>query len=174
MKFDINLVKWIVCILIFGSILTGVCCFISLIFPEYDISKLTRTLIFNASFPPRSFKYPELGIKIFMIGYGLLYCWFGFRLTATIGILNDAIRERMFHNKQADELKKVADTVIAFAKLKFTLVMLCGVFFLMAPFNVLGFLPMFISLYILGKVILVFSFFLKNGQVIKQENELTI
>lgn len=174
MKFDIKLVKWIVCILIVGSIITGICCFLSLLFPEIDVYNLSRTLIFNASFPPRSYKYPELGIKIFMIGSGILYCWFGFRLIAALGILNDAIKERMFHNKQADELKRIAATVIAFAKLKFILIMLCGVFFLMAPFNVLGFIPVYLCLYLLGKILLVFSFFLKNGQVIKQENEMTI
>ena len=83
-------------------------------------------------------------------------------------------KERVFYQKQGEDLRKIGAGIIIFAKGRYLLFCTMGVviyFDLTVFFTQL--IPL-LGLYLVGKIFLVLAYISEKGEVIKEENELTI
>lgn len=83
-------------------------------------------------------------------------------------------KDYVFYNNQSEDLKKIGAGIIIFAKGRYLLFSAMGavVYFDLTIFFT-QLIP-FLSLYLIGKLFLVLSFVSQKGEVIKEENDLTV
>ncbi|KAF2518872.1 DUF2975 domain-containing protein [Flavobacterium salilacus subsp. salilacus] len=80
----------------------------------------------------------------------------------------------IFYDKQAVAFKKAGEGIIIFAKCKYLLVCVFGVFFFRSLSVFIKEIPMFLVVYLLGKLVLVLYYLAEKGTFLKEETDLTI
>ena len=81
---------------------------------------------------------------------------------------------QIFYTEQGVQFRKVGGTIIIFAKIKYLLFCFTGI---IVYFDVSTFakqLPELLTLYLIGKLILIMSYMAEKGEFIKEENDLTV
>ncbi|WBL22630.1 DUF2975 domain-containing protein [Zunongwangia sp. HRR-M8] len=174
MKWHLNILKILVITLIAVLITSALINILGAIHQFTMFNDISNSFYFKSYFPERSFEYSENGERLFYILNSAVFIYLAIGLRKAPKLINDIAKENLFYPYQAKEIRKISSTIIGYAKLKFLIILCCGAFFLMAPFNILGFIPSFIILYILGKVMILLGKVVAKGEFIKQENELTI
>lgn len=81
---------------------------------------------------------------------------------------------QMFYNEQGVQFRKVGATIIIFAKLKYVLFCFTGIMSYLDISTFFKQIPAFLTLYLIGKLILIMSYITEKGEFIQEENELTI
>ena len=81
---------------------------------------------------------------------------------------------KMFYNEQGVQLRKAGATIIIFAKVKYVLFCFTGIMSYLDITTFFKQIPAFLTLYLVGKLILIMSYIAEKGEFIKEENELTI
>ena len=174
MKWHLSILKFISIVLIIALILSAAINLLGAIQQFEFFNDLADSFYFKSYFPKRSFEYSLTGQIIFYVINALLFLYLTYGLRTAPKLISETSEENLFYQHQAIEIRKISSAIIVYAKIKFLLILCVGAFFLMAPFNVLGFIPSFLILYILGKILILFSKIVEKGELIKQENELTI
>jgi hypothetical protein len=80
----------------------------------------------------------------------------------------------IIYQNQSSDLKKVGAGFILFAKLKYSLLMITGVFFYNDIQIFIAALPQFLLFYLLGKLMLIIAIISSKSEILQQENELTV
>lgn len=83
-------------------------------------------------------------------------------------------RGDVFYDKQAAEFRRAGSGIIIFAKCKYLLVCIFGVYFFRGLFIFITEIPMFLVVYLLGKLVLVLHYLAEKGTFLKEETDLTI
>ena len=174
MKWHLSILKYISIVLIIVLILSAAINIFGAIQQFEFFNDLADSFYFKSYFPKRSFEYSLTGQIIFYAINALLFLYLAYGLRTAPKLISETSEENLFYQHQAIEIRKISSAIIVYAKLKFLQILCVGAFFLMAPFNIIGFIPSFLILYILGKVLILFSKIVEKGELIKQENELTI
>ncbi|UAB85521.1 DUF2975 domain-containing protein [Zunongwangia sp. SCSIO 43204] len=174
MKWHLSILKLISIVLIIVLILSAAINIFGAIQQFEFFNDLANSFYFKSYFPKRSFEYSLTGQIIFYAINALLFLYLTYGLRTAPKLISETSEENLFYQHQAIEIRKISIAIIVYAKIKFLLILCVDAFFLMAPFNVLGFIPSFLILYILGKILILFSKIVEKGELIKQENELTI
>lgn len=110
----------------------------------------------------------------FAILYGILLIYGTLGATRVYYCLKNINNGGIFYEDQANEFKRAGANIIIFAKLKYILFCAMGT---ITYFDLVVFLkqiPAFITLYLIGKSLLVINYVIQKGETIKHENDLTI
>lgn len=110
----------------------------------------------------------------FTILYGILLMYGVMGATRIYYSLLNIKNGGVFYQDQANEFKKAGANIIIFAKVKYLLFCTMGV---LAYFDLTVFItqvPSFITIYLIGKLFLVINYVIQKGEIIKEENDLTI
>ncbi|MDN3595651.1 DUF2975 domain-containing protein [Zunongwangia endophytica] len=174
MKWHLNILKIIVITVIALLIASALINILGAIHQFDMLNEISNSFFFKNYFPERSFDYSKNGERLFYVLNSAVFIYLAIGLRKVPKLINDILKENLFYPYQAEEIRRISSTIIGYAKLKFLIILCCGAFFLMSPFNILGFIPSFIILYILGKVLLLLGKVVAKGEVIKQENDLTV
>ena len=117
-------------------------------------------------------------IKWFAIGFIIAYlALFIYLMKGTVRLYKCLLKIRkdeLFYNEQGEEFRKVGATIIIFAKLKYILFCFTGIMSFGDITVFIKEIPAFLILYLFGKFILIMSYITERGELIKEENELTI
>lgn len=173
-KIDLQILRIIIVIIIGALFATSALHLVAIFKPQESISEITKSLFFNNYFPKKSFTYPLYAINIYLTGNCILFFFLGYKLIIAFKIIQKTIQNKIFYSSQANDIIKIANSIITFAQLKLLLILLCGSFYFMAPFKFVSFLATFTILYILGKVLVFFGEVVKKGQLLKEDIDLTI
>lgn len=116
------------------------------------------------------------------IALGTAFCiiYGGLLIYAIVGItrfyrcLLRIEKGKMFYHTQANQFRRAGATIIIFAKAKYLLFITMGgvLYFDLKIFFTE--IPAFLTVYLIGKFILLMSHMAKKGEYIQEENELTI
>lgn len=114
------------------------------------------------------------GLTIFLAIYSCLLIYllraiYIFKKTLRSIIVNEA-----FQKNQSDGFRAVASGIIIFAKLRYLLFVSVGPIFFMDIFVFFTEIIPYITLYILGKFLHVIADMTKKGEILLEENELTV
>ncbi len=114
------------------------------------------------------------GLIIFLAVYSCLLIYllrviYIFKKTLRSIIVNEAFQEN-----QSDGFRKVASGIIIFAKLRYLLFVSVGPIFFMDILVFFTEIIPYITLYILGKFLHVIADMTKKGEILLEENELTV
>lgn len=173
-KSNLHFLRIIIFLIIVVLFLAPFLHIVTIFVPGEYISEITKSLFFKSYFPDRSFPYPEDGIQIYLAGNSVLFGYLAYKLINAFKVVHRTIQNKIFYTSLASDIEKVANAIITYAQLKFLLILICGVFFLIAPVNVISYLTTFFILYILGKILIFVSELAKRGEILKEDIDLTI
>jgi len=114
------------------------------------------------------------------IAIGFTLCYTALLIYGMLGIIQfykcllKIEKDQIFYHTQGNQFRKVGATVIIFAKVKYILFCFIGI---LSYFDISQFfkqIPMLLSLYLIGKLILIMSYMAERGEFIKEENDLTV
>ena len=111
---------------------------------------------------------------LFVILNVLLHLYLITRLWIARNVTSRLHSGEFIYSAQAEDFRKVGGGFVIFAKLRYVLLMIMGVFFMNDVQILIVALPNFLLFYLLGKILLVISAITRKGEVLKTENELTI
>ncbi|MDV6167547.1 DUF2975 domain-containing protein [Flavobacterium sp. DG1-102-2] len=188
MKHHINIVIIALRVILFAA---AVMCFINLIktyefFFTTDIDKLYS--YFDNHFTPidavtlnnRKLLSASHITNLKWVAIGFTLCYTALLMYGMSGIVRfykcllKIEKNQIFYHEQGAQFRKVGATVIIFAKVKYVLFCFAGI---LSYFDISQFfkqIPMLLSLYLIGKLILIMSYMAERGEFIKEENDLTV
>ncbi len=113
-------------------------------------------------------------LPYFFVLYALLQGYLVYVLITLYRSFNRLKKGEIFYKKQADEFKRAGGGIIIFAKVKYLLFCIVGVCFFRGLFVFIKEIPMFLVVYLLGKLVLVLYYLAEKGTFLKEETDLTI
>ena len=121
----------------------------------------------------------EAGVHLYALPYFfILYALLlGYLIYVLIQLYRSFTRLRegeVFYDKQATEFRRAGGGIIIFAKCKYLLFCIVGVYFFRSLSVFIAEIPMFLVAYFVGKLILVLYYLAEKGAFLKEETDLTI
>lgn len=113
-------------------------------------------------------------LPYFFILYAVLLGYLVYVLVTLYRSFNRLQKGEIFYDKQAAEFKRAGGGIIIFAKCKYLLVCIFGVYFFRGLFIFITEIPMFLVVYLLGKLVLALHYLAEKGTFLKEETDLTI
>ncbi|AXG73805.1 DUF2975 domain-containing protein [Flavobacterium arcticum] len=122
----------------------------------------------------KGFDISQGALPYFYILYAILLGYLVYVLITLYRSFDRLQKGEVFYKKQAAEFKRAGGGIIIFAKCKYLLFCVFGVFFFRSFSIFIKEIPMFLVVYFLGKLVLVLYYLAEKGTFLKEENELTI
>lgn len=117
---------------------------------------------------------PLWGAPLFLALYSLLLGYLTYVLAKLYKSFSNLQKGNVFYEKQSAQFKSSGSGIIIFAKCKYLLFCAFGaIFFSNISIFIAEALP-FITMYLIGKFILVLYYMAEKGEYLREENELTI
>lgn len=113
-------------------------------------------------------------LPYFFVLYALLLGYLVYVLVHLYRSFNRLREGEVFYNKQATEFRRAGGGIIIFAKCKYLLFCIVGVYFFRGLTIFIKEIPMFLVVYLLGKLVLVLYYLAEKGTFLKEETDLTI
>ena len=148
----------------------------SVIFIQTDDPAVITEYFSNTFTPliPRDVTISKWFASAFTLLYGILLIY---GITAVIRFYKCLLKiekGNMFYEEQGTQLRKTGATIIIFAKLQYLLFCTMGGMFYFDLTQFFKQLPEFLALYLIGKLILLYSYMAEKGEFIREENDLTV
>lgn len=125
-----------------------------------------------------TFRFPEnssstthvyfLIVNALLHVYALTQLWRARKIVLHISHFN------AIYYDQSKEIKAVANGLLGFAKIHYILLMCFGVFFYMDIAIFIKALPAYLFVYVISKLLLLFSYVTQHAELLQQEQELTV
>lgn len=175
MKWHLNVILAIINISIFGYFIICLTLFLLLLSPLFPESLSAVPSAIREDYFPNGFDVAPAYIgMIFSFLYMLAHLYLIDKLLLARKIVSKIYSGKIIYKNQSSDLKKVGAGFIIFAKLKYSLLMITGVFFYADIHIFVTALPQFLLFYLLGKLILVIAIISSKSEILKQENDLTV
>lgn len=174
MKWHLNILLLIINLSIIGIIILGIIISIdiasSIITPETSFSEKIKLDYFQDAKDTSS----EIVAYVFIAIYLALHLFLLTKFALSNISIKALLKRGLIYKNQNKDLRNIGSGFILFAKLKYSLLMISGVFFYNDITVFIDALPQFLLFYVLGKILLMISLISAEGELIKKENELTV
>jgi len=150
-----------------------ICCGFAFAYPDNALLFLNHNFI-----PYRSaLKYNEseaLFMPYYLACYGLLLTYFTRVLISLRKCFAKLKKGEIFYEEQARQFRRAGEGIIIFAKCRYVLVCAFGAIFFRAFQLFVTEIPVFLLIYLIGKLVLVLHHIAEKGAFLREENDLTI
>lgn len=175
MKWHLNIILIILNLSIFGYSIYCLFLFGGLIVPfVVDGWTSIETIIKDDFFQDANYFAPNYVNYIFIISLLILHAFLIKNLLLARKSITKIYSGEIIYDNQSADFKSLGGGLIIFAKLKYTLLMITGVFFYNDITIFVDALPQFLLFYLLGKILLIISLIVSRGELLKKENDLTV
>ncbi|WP_294733902.1 DUF2975 domain-containing protein [uncultured Flavobacterium sp.] len=116
----------------------------------------------------------KAAVFVFLVLYAVTTGYLVYVLWYFVNVLYKIHKGYTFYQDQSKGFKKSGSSIIIYGKSKFLLFLIFWAFFFYNPFVFVGGLVSYLTIYIIGKFLLVLSVMIEKGEVLKQEVDLTV
>jgi hypothetical protein len=175
MKWHLNVILAIINFSIFGYFIYCLIWSIAFFAPLMPESLSTVQFVVREEYFSKGVDVAPAYVGMIFIFLNLLVHLYLFdKLLLARKIVSKIYSGEIIYQNQSSDLKKVASGFIIFAKIKYSLLMITGVFFYADIHIFVTALPQFLLFYLLGKLILVIAIISSKSEILQQENDLTV
>jgi hypothetical protein len=113
-------------------------------------------------------------MSIFIFLYGIVLIYGALGATRIFYCLLNIKNAGIFYDNQAEEFKRAGENLILFAFLDYALWCITNIVLFNDYTIFISGIPEFLGVYLIGESLLAVNYIFKKGEVIKQENDLTV
>ena len=174
MKWHLNIILIILNLSIFGFTIYCLIFFKGLFVPFFEDGWASVETMIKDFFPDANNSAPNYVNYIFLVLLIILHAFLIKILLLARKSITKIYSGEIIYDNQSTDFKTIGGGLIIFAKLKYTLLMITGVFFYVDITIFIDALPQFLLFYLLGKILLIISLIVSKGELLKNENDLTV
>lgn len=175
MKWHIRIVSTIIHLSMFGFCLLCITLLFSLVTSIFTGNiEILNESVGNDYFPKGVNSPSPIVACVFIVLYVLLHAYLIYILLVGSKTIRKFDQGKYFYKNQAIQFQRIGSGLVIFGKLKYLLMIITGLFFYGKFLIFIDALPQFFLFYLLGKILLIISEISKKGEILKEENELTV